>query len=112
MPFARRSLALAAASFLALAAGAATAQTANNPDFRVNNRSTMVINEIQVSSAQVASWGPDLLGRNVLPPGQSFEVHLPAGQCMNDVRVVFANGQAMERRAVNTCEITDFNVTP
>jgi hypothetical protein len=32
------------------------------------------------------------------------------GQCINDIRVVFQNGQAVERRQVNTCDITDFNV--
>ena len=107
----RRSLALLAASFLVFGAGSASAQS-NNPDFRVNNRTNTVINEIYVSSAREQSWGRDLLGQNVLSPGQSFMVSLPAGQCLNDIRVVFATGQSMERRAVNTCEITDFNVTP
>lgn len=105
----RRALFLAAA--LGLATGAAQAQS-NNPDFRVNNGTGQVINEVYVSSSNVNSWGPDRLGANVLSPGQSLMVSLPAGQCVNDIRVVFATGAAMERRGVNTCALTDFNVTP
>jgi len=105
----RRSIfALAVGAGLVLA-GAASAQS-NDPSFRVNNRGNQAINEIYVSSSSVSSWGRDWLGQNVLPPGQSFLIRLPGGQCVNDIRIVFANGQAAERRQVNTCNITDFNV--
>jgi hypothetical protein len=70
----------------------------------------VVINELYVSSSSVQEWGPDRLGANVLSPGQSFIVRLPAGQCVNDIRVVFANGQAIDRRQINTCNLTDINV--
>ena len=106
----RRVLAIAAFAMLGFG-GAASAQT-NNPDFRINNCSGQTINEIYVSSSNVNSWGQDRLGANVLPPGQSFMVSLPAGQCVNDIRVVTANGRSMEQRGVNTCQLTDFNVTP
>ncbi len=107
--FLRRHLfGLAVGAGLALT-GAASAQT-TDPSFRVNNRGNQTINEIYVSSSSVSSWGRDWLGQNVLPPGQSFLIRLPNGQCMNDIRIVFANGQAAERRQVNTCNITDFNV--
>ena len=36
-------------------------------------------------------------------------VMLPAGQCMNGVRVIRADGANQERRQVNTCNITDLN---
>jgi hypothetical protein len=48
----------------------------------------------------------------VLPAGQSLMIRLPTGQCVNDIKVVLAGGRAMERRQVNTCNITDFNVDP
>ena len=91
------------------AAGAAQAQS-NDPSFRVNNRSSATVNEIYVSSSAQGTWGPDHLGQNVLPPGQSYVIRLPMGQCINDIRVVYQNGQAAERRQVNTCNITDFNL--
>jgi hypothetical protein len=78
-----------------------------DPSFRLTNRSGTTLNEIYVSSARDSAWGPDRLGRNVLPGGSQMIVRLPMGQCVNDIRVVYANGQALERRGVNTCALTD-----
>ncbi|MBK1657159.1 hypothetical protein [Paracraurococcus ruber] len=101
----RRFGPLAAALFLATA-GCAGAQT-NDPSFRLTNNSASTINEIYVSSANTNSWGPDRLGDRTLASGGSYVVRLPAGQCVNDIRVVYANGSANERRRVNTCNLTD-----
>ena len=106
----RRLLPVAATLLVGLAGGHALAQ--GNPDFRLNNRSGQTINEVYVSSSNVNSWGQDRLGANVLPSGQSLEISLPAGQCVNDIRVVLGSGRALERRGVNTCELTDFDVNP
>ncbi len=101
----RRLLLLPALASLALpdAAGA----QANDPSFRLNNGGNRVIREVYVSSANDSGWGSDRLGANVLSPGQAMVVRLPNGQCVNDVRVVFMDGQAQERRQVNTCALTD-----
>lgn len=90
-------------------AGPALAQS-QDPSFRINNQTSVVINEVYVSSANDNSWGPDHLGAHVLPPNQSLVIRLPQAQCMNDLRIVFANGQAHERRRIDTCQITDYNV--
>lgn len=100
------------AALLAFAlAGPALAQS-SDPTFRMNNRTGQTIMEVYVSSSQVSSWGQDRLGANVLPAGQSLIIRLPTGQCVNDIKVVFAGGRALERMQVNTCNITDFNVDP
>jgi len=79
-----------------------------NPDFRLVNRSGRVITEVYVSSAASQNWGPDRLGRDVLGAGQSMMISLPRdGNCVFDVRVVYDNGTATERRRVNTCTITE-----
>jgi uncharacterized protein with NRDE domain len=79
-----------------------------NPNFRLVNRSGRVITEVYVSSSQDQNWGPDRLGRDVLGNGQSMIVTLPRdGTCVFDVRVVYDNGTATERRRVNTCNITE-----
>ena len=106
--FAIRHAALAAVAATALALPAAAQST--NPDFRLNNNSGQTVNEVYVSSSADQNWGRDRLGQNVLPPGQSLMISLPAGQCVNDLRVVYANGRAQERRQVNTCNLTDINV--
>jgi hypothetical protein len=102
---------LPAALFAFALAGPALAQS-SDPSFRLNNRTGQTIMEVYVSSSQVSSWGQDRLGANVLPAGQSLMIRLPTGQCVNDIKVVLAGGRAMERRQVNTCNITDFNVDP
>lgn len=98
----------AAAALLAGLAGAAQAQS-TDPSFRLNNRSNQTIMEIYVSSSADSNWGRDHLGANVLPPGQSFIVRLPAGQCMNDIRIVLEGGQNIDRMQINTCNLTDIN---
>jgi hypothetical protein len=98
------------AALLLLGLGTPALAQSSDPSFRVNNRTGVVVNEIYVSSANDSAWGRDLLGQNVLPPDQSFIVRLTQGQCMNDIRVVFDNGQAHERRRVDTCQITDYNL--
>jgi hypothetical protein len=97
-----------AAAFLIGLAGAAQAQS-TDPSFRLNNRSNQTIMEIYASSASDSNWGRDHLGANVLPPGQSFIVRLPAGQCVNDIRIVIEGGQNIDRMQINTCNLTDIN---
>ncbi len=103
-----RRMTLAAIAVVGLALPAA-AQQSNNPDFRINNRGQQAINEIYVSSSADQNWGQDRLGVNILPPSQSFNVVLPPGQCVNDIRIIWADGQNVERRQVNTCGLTDVN---
>jgi hypothetical protein len=82
--------------------------TGPNPNFRLVNRSGRVITEVYVSSSQQQNWGPDRLGRDVLGAGQSMIVTLPRdGTCVFDIRVVYNDGTATERRRVNTCTITE-----
>lgn len=79
-----------------------------NPDFRLVNRSSRVITEVYVSSSEDRAWGPDRLGRDVLRAGQSMIVTLPRdGTCVFDIRVVYNDGSATERRRINTCNITE-----
>jgi|YNPMSStandDraft_2_1061718.scaffolds.fasta_scaffold00552_11 hypothetical protein len=91
--------------------GAARLQPGPNPDFRLVNRSGRIITEVYVSPSTDQNWGPDRLGRNVLGIGQSMIITLPRdGTCVFDVRVVYDNGTATERRRVNTCTITEVTV--
>lgn len=103
--------ALLAAPLALGVAGHALAQT-TDPSFRLNNRSGQTINEVYVSSSQVSNWGQDLLGTNVLASGRTLNIRLPNGQCVNDIKMVFANGRTLERMRVNTCNITDYNIDP
>ncbi len=83
---------------------------AQDPSFRLNNRTNSVIMEVYVSSARNDSWGADRLGANILSSGQVLNLRLPQGQCVNDIKVVYEGGRPQEWRRVNTCDITDFDI--
>jgi hypothetical protein len=91
--------------------GAATRQpTAADPSFRLTNQGSRTVREVYVSSSRDSAWGADRLGAEVLAPGSRVVIRLPAGQCVNDLRVVFMDGQAQERRNLDTCALTDLAV--
>ena len=73
-----RSLLLAALVAVACGflPGGASAQ--GNPDFRLNNRLSQPIMEVNVSSSGQAAWGQDLMGSNVLPAGGVLTLSGPA----------------------------------
>ncbi len=57
-----------------------------------------------------ADWGANRLAE-ALPPSSYRIIRLPKdGNCVLDVRVVFADGTTAEKRHVNTCEVTDLPV--
>ncbi|WP_372621045.1 hypothetical protein [Falsiroseomonas sp.] len=109
MRFLRRGL---PAALLLIGLAAPAMAQSSDPSFRINNRSGVTIQEAYVSSAARSDWGQDHLGQNVLHHGQSLIVRLPVGECVNDIKLVFANGRSLERRNVNTCGITDYNIDP
>ena len=76
-----------------------------NPSFNLINRSGRAINEVYATPPEVDGWGRDRLDRSYVPPGQIFPVRLPAdGNCVYDIKVVYADGRPEERRQVDTCQ--------
>jgi hypothetical protein len=97
---------------LALAAAFSSAAYAQcDTRFQVVNGTDQPVREIYVSSLQTQNWGDDLLGANVLAPGQTFLV-TPSAAGLYDVRVVMMNSQASELRQVDVCRISSVAVTP
>jgi hypothetical protein len=98
---------LGAALFGASAALPAAAQS-NDPSFRVVNRTTSVVQEVYASPSTQQNWGPDRLRADLIQPGASHIVRLPAdGNCVYDLRFVYQGGRSEERRNLNTCALTD-----
>jgi hypothetical protein len=77
-----------------------------NPSFNLVNHGAMPMREVYVSSARDSNWGAQRLPR-VMQPGQHLAVRLPQNDCVNDVRVVWMDGRAEERRQVDTCQIVN-----
>ena len=78
-----------------------------NPSFNLVNQSRVTLMEAYVSLSTEQGWGPDRLGNDTVAPGRNFAIRLPEGPCLHDVRFVYENGQADERRNVNLCDVTN-----
>lgn len=77
-----------------------------NPSFTIVNGTGTTIREIYSSLSTQTDWGSDRLGANTLPPGGRLFIPLPAGGgCNSDIRVIYMNGAASERRNVETCSV-------
>lgn len=85
-------------------------QASDDPSFRLVNRGRSEVRSVYASPSGDDDWGRDRLGDDTVPPGRTYIIDLPPGQCSYDVLVVFANEQKVERRRVNLCSITDFRV--
>jgi hypothetical protein len=88
-------------------AGQAAAQQQNNPSFNLVNRAQAPINEVYATPPGMDTWGKDMLIDTTVAPGASFPVRLPVGQCTYDVRVIYGNGRAEEKRGLDTCTMND-----
>lgn len=85
-------------------------QATDDPSFRLVNRGRSAVNELYASANGEDDWGEDRLGEETVAPGTARVVHLPNGQCLYDVRIVYANGEATEKRGLNLCSINDMRV--
>jgi hypothetical protein len=88
---------LTALTGLALAACGTTDST-----LTIDNNSSYTLIEINLSPTSAVSWGADLLGTNVLEPGDAFEV---SGLDCNtyDIRVVDEDGDECILDSVDLC---------
>lgn len=82
----------------------------DDPSFRLTNRGHSMLSELYISPAGEETWGNDRLGDGTLAPGKQMVIRLPRGQCIYDLRSVFANGEATEKRRLNLCTVTDLRV--
>ena len=109
------ALCLALASLLtALAPHDASAQSRDRHDRRmvVVNETGRTIATFHATNSGVSKWGRDLLGSDVIRPGQRyvFDFDDGTGFCMFDFRAVLDNGRPVERYRVNVCEFASWIV--
>lgn len=89
---------------------AAARPAMSDPSFRLVNRGRLEVSEVYVSPVGDDDWGRDRLGDDTVVAGGNRVIRMPTGPCSYDVRVVFANGEATEKRRLNLCTITDLRV--
>jgi hypothetical protein len=75
------------------------------------NRHLAMVQEVYVSASTESDWGPDRLGANTLAMAAEVALEIE-GACEVDLRIVFPNGGAEERREVNICETPRIILAP
>ncbi len=92
---------------------ATTRRTAEAPLRRVAllNRSARPILQVFISAADSAQWGEDLLASGRIGETETAEIDY-RGDCAADLRVVFANRAAEERRGLDLCAIPTMWIEP
>ncbi|MCJ2035667.1 hypothetical protein [Methylobacterium sp. J-068] len=102
---------LAACAALYLLAGPAGAA---NRKVDIVNKTGMAISHFYASSTGTDDWEEDILGRDVVDTGETFEIDIDdgTGACRFDFKAVFDNGKSIIRKNINVCEISSFTYTP
>jgi hypothetical protein len=75
------------------------------------NRSSRPIQQVYVSPSDADQWGDDRLGEGSISIGDSRSIGY-RGPCTADLRVVFDNGAAEERRALDLCATPSLVIEP
>lgn len=100
------------ALFAILAPSSASAQRGDRQDRRVIivNETGRTIQAFHATNTGTKSWGRDLLGQNVIPPGQRylFDFDDGTGYCNFDFKAVLDNGIPIEQYRVNVCQVSTF----
>jgi hypothetical protein len=92
--------------------GIGTARRPVRPAHGDRQRNGRVIYAFHATNTGVRTWGRDLLGSSVIPPGQTWTFNFDdsTGYCMFDFKAVLDNGRAIERYRVNVCEFVTWTV--
>ncbi len=88
-------------------------------DITLTDRAPLDIAQVYLSPAPARQWGDDLLagaagdagGDRTLPAGGSLTLAY-RGTCLADLRVVFENDAAEERRGLNVCARPSITIAP
>ena len=101
-----KTLAIATLLALSVALPLAGVAHADERDFTLVNNSSAVLTHLYVSPTSADDWGDDILGRDVMAPGDSVLVYFtkfsPDG-CGYDLRVTFQDGSTGTLLGVDLC---------
>jgi hypothetical protein len=83
-------------------------------NFTVVNTTGHTVMTLNVSASNENSWGPDILGRDVLANGESAEITFDRSetQCNFDIQATYDDGDTTDMRGVNLCTVATVTLTP
>jgi hypothetical protein len=103
---------VSAAVAAGLLVGSSTFGEALDRRVRIINNTSEVMMKFQASNRDSRSWEEDILGRDVLRPGQSVMININdgTGYCVFDFRATFRSGATATRRQVNVCRVASWTI--
>ena len=106
----RRTLVVALAA-LTITATTAIPAFAQDRKVRIVNNTNFTIVRFYGSNKGSKSWEEDILGADVLDPGQSVNINFDdgTGYCKFDFKAVFNDGEELVSKNINICEIGTYN---
>jgi hypothetical protein len=108
-----RRLCVSLIGALLLIGAMSTAAFADKRDFTLNNNSDYVLEHAYVSPTTDQDWGDDILGKDVLNPGESWDVSFDRGDantCMWDFKAVTQEGFEVKLPQLDLCSISNVNI--
>ncbi len=89
----------------------ATVATARQ-NFSVVNATGHIVVTLNVSPSSQSEWGPDILGVDVLQPGQTAQIVFDRAEseCNYDLRATYDDGDTSDMRNVNLCQVGTVNL--
>jgi hypothetical protein len=87
--------------------GVASPSFAGDQDFTLINKTGLVLDQVYISPANVDDWEEDVLSKDVLEDGESFELEFDGhNQCKFDMKVVDDNGKDHIFYDIDLCKLT------
>ena len=81
--------------------------------FKMKNKTSAVLTEFYASPPGTEDWEEDILGQDVLEPGESVRITIgdQRQDCRYDLKGVFEDGEEVEQRKVNLCDTEVYEFT-
>ena len=78
----------------------------------LENQSDEAVLEFHASNVGTDSWQEDILGTDVLPPGDAVRINLNdgTGYCRFDFKTVMESGQSIIGRGIDVCTIGRYTI--
>jgi hypothetical protein len=92
---------------LAAAAVLATSASAEDRHVKIINETNATIVHFYGSNAGSNSWEEDILGQDILKPGQSVNINFDdgSGYCLFDFKAEFSDGDTLIRKGIDVCKV-------
>jgi len=103
------------AALIGLIASAVATQAAATDDleFVLKNKTSEALTEFYASPPGTDDWEEDILGRDVLEPGEKVTITIADKRedCRYDLKAVFEGGEEVEQRKVDLCDTEVYEFT-